>query len=395
MITRLALAALLRRRARTALTIAGVAVAAAMLLDMVMLGSGMRESFRGFIDQQGFQLRLTPRGTMPFDSEATVGGAAALVSALRADPDVARVGPVLGGKHFIATDSGMVAGFLLGIDPAAQGDYQLEEGRDLASADEMVVSAAWLAATGRRLGDTVRVAGGYDPQLRRTTGERLVRVVGRGRFQMLAATDRAAAVPLAIAQAMGGADRADRVSVLLVETRAGADAEALARRIESGEPRLTALSTEAALKFVDERLGYFRQLAFILASVSLAVGFLLVTTLVTVSVNERIGEIAVMRAIGVARARIVAQIVLEGVALSVTGATLGLGLGLVTARWLNGILATFPGLPAAFDFFRFEPIAAVRALGLLVVCGIAAGIWPAWRAATLPIATTLREEAVA
>ena len=65
MITRLATAALLRRRARTALTIAGVAVAAAMLLDMVMLGSGMRESFRGFIDQQGFQLRLTPRGTMP------------------------------------------------------------------------------------------------------------------------------------------------------------------------------------------------------------------------------------------------------------------------------------------------------------------------------------------
>jgi putative ABC transport system permease protein len=129
--------------------------------------------------------------------------------------------------------------------------------------------------------------------------------------------------------------------------------------------------------------------------VSLAVGFLLVTTLVTVSVNERIGEIAVMRAIGVARGRIVTQVVLEGVVLSLVGASLGLGLGLVTARWLNGILATFPGLPAAFDFFRFEPGAAFRALGLLVCCGIAAGIWPAWRAATLPIATTLREEAVA
>lgn len=395
MIARLALAALTRRRTRTALTIAGVAVAAAMLLDMVMLGSGMRESFRGFIDQQGFQLRLTPRGTMPFDSEATVGGAATLLAALRADPDVARVGPVLGGKHFVTVDTGVVAGFLLGIDPTAQGDYRLEAGRDLAAPDEVVVSGPWLEATGRALGDTVRVAGGYDPQLRRTTGERTLRIVGRGRFQMLAATDRAAAVLLATAQAMGGAERTDRVSVVLVETRDGTDAEAVARRIEAGEPRLTALSTEAALKFVDERLGYFRQLAFILASVSLAVGFLLVTTLVTVSVNERIGEIAVMRAIGVARGRIVAQVVLEGVALSLVGATLGLGLGLVTANWLNGILATFPGLPAAFDFFRFEPAAAFRALGLLVACGIAAGIWPAWRAATLPIATTLREEAVA
>ena len=38
MLMRLALATLLRRRARTALTTAGVAVAAAMLLDMVMPG---------------------------------------------------------------------------------------------------------------------------------------------------------------------------------------------------------------------------------------------------------------------------------------------------------------------------------------------------------------------
>jgi putative ABC transport system permease protein len=84
----------------------------------------------------------------------------------------------------------------------------------------------------------------------------------------------------------------------------------------------------------------------------------------------------------------------EGVALSFVGALLGLGLGLITAKWLNGILASFPGLPAAFDFFLFEPSAAYKALGMLVICGILAGVWPAWRAASLPIAKTLREEAV-
>jgi ABC-type lipoprotein release transport system permease subunit len=35
------------------------------------------------------------------------------------------------------------------------------------------------------------------------------------------------------------------------------------------------------------------------------------------------------------------------------------------------------------------------ALGLLAACGILAGIYPAWRGASLPIAGTLREEAVA
>lgn len=397
MMLRLALATLTRRRARTALTTAGVAVAAAMLLDMNMLGSGMRESFRGFIEQSGYQLRLTPRGTMPFDTEATVGGAAALVAALQADPDVARVAPILGTKGFVeraGTDS-VVGTFLLGLDPAVQGDYILAEGRDIAAADELVVNGAWLAATGHAIGDTLTLAAGYEPQVRRLSGLQRVRIVGRGRFVMLAGGERAAALPIATVQAMGGEERRDRVSVVLVATRDSADIEAVRARIEAADPRLSALSTTAALRFVDERLSYFRQLAFILASVSLAVGFLLVTTLVTVSVNERIGEIAVMRAIGVARWRIVAQVMAEGVALSSVGATLGLGLGLFTARWLNGILAAFPGLPAAFDFFLFEPSAAFRSLGMLVICGVAAGIWPAWRAATLPIARTLREEAVA
>lgn len=397
MMLRLALATLTRRRARTALTTAGVAVAAAMLLDMVMLGSGMRESFRGFIEQQGFQLRLTPRGTMPFDTEATVGGAAALVAALKGDSDIVRVAPVLGTKGFVqrpASDT-VVASFLLGVDPTVQGDYILAEGREIAAADEMVVNGAWLAETGYKVGDTIALAAGYEPQVRRLRGITTVRIVGRGRFVMLAGGDRASALPIATVQAMGGEERRDRASVVLVSTRDGADIEAVRARIEAADTRLSALSTTAALRFVDERLSYFRQLAFILASVSLAVGFLLVTTLVTVSVNERIGEIAVMRAIGVARWRIVAQVMAEGVVLSTVGATLGLGLGLVTARWLNGILAAFPGLPAAFDFFLFEPSAAFRSLGMIVACGIAAGIWPAWRAATLPIAQTLREEAVA
>ncbi len=397
MMFRLAVATLTRRRGRTALTVAGVTVAAAMLLDMVMLGSGMRESFRGFIEQQGFQIRITPRGTMPFDSEATIGGGAALVDSLRADPGVRTVAPLLGAKLFTrrATDDAVLAGFLLGLVPEVQGDYILAEGRDIAADDEMVVNGSWLAATGHAVGDTVTVSAGYEPQVRRFRGTRTVRIVGRARFVMLAGGERAAALRLATAQAMGGDAMRDRVSVVLVATSPDADIEQVRTRLEASDPRISALSTAAALRFVDERLSYFRQLAFILASVSLAVGFLLVTTLVTVSVNERIGEIAVMRAIGIARWRIVGQVMFEGLALSIVGAVLGIGLGLVTARWLNGILSAFPGLPAAFDFFLFEPSAAFRSLGLLVLCGLAAGAWPAWRAATLPIARTLREEAVA
>ncbi|MGI8509180.1 MAG: ABC transporter permease, partial [Gemmatimonadaceae bacterium] len=107
------------------------------------------------------------------------------------------------------------------------------------------------------------------------------------------------------------------------------------------------------------------------------------------------GEIGVMRALGVSRLHVVQQIVIEGVGISMTGAVLGLGLGLITARYLNGILSDFPGLPMAIDFFLFQPRSAWTALGLLTSAGILAGSYPAFRAASLPIATTLRQEAIA
>ena len=200
---------------------------------------------------------------------------------------------------------------------------------------------------------------------------------------------------LATLQGMSGPDRSDASSLFMIRVRKGTDVEAAGRWIKERVFTVNVISTESALDQVDERLRYFRQLAVILGSVSLFVGFLLVTTLVTVSVNERIGEIAVMRAIGVSRAHVVQQIVLEGVAISLVGAFAGLLLGLVTGRYLNGILSSFPGLPEAIDFFLFQPKAAWTALGLLALSGIAAGVYPSFRASSLPIATTLRQEAIA
>ena len=396
MIVTLASAALRRHRGRTILAVLGIAVSAAMLLDMVMLATGMRESFRRMIVSHGFELRIAPKGTLPFDSEATIGGASAIAAALAAEPAVRRVSPVLGAQvHIPDAAAGATTGFALGIDPRVQGDYRLVEGRDAFAADALVANRAFLAAAKAGIGDTIPIAVGYDPQLRTFRTRRALRVAGIVEFTYFGVDQPAAALPLGTLREMLGADHADRVSLLMLDIDDAADEEVVRASIESRLPRVTVLSTRAAMVQVDERLTYFRQLAFILGTVSLVVGFLLVTTLMTVSVNERLGEIAVLRAIGVSRGHVVQQIVIEGVVISLAGAALGLALGLVTARWLNGILAAFPGLPASIDFFLFQPRAAWMALGLLVVAGVAAGVYPAWRGATRAIATTLREEAIA
>ena len=394
MIATLALASLARHRARTALAILGVAVSAAMLLDMVMLSSGMRESFRGLLLSQGFQLRLSPKGTLPFDTEATIRSADSLVALLRARPAVAAVSPVLGGQLHFPVASAMVNATALGVEPTVQGDYELVDGRHPGAEDELVANDALLRALGRAVGDTVRAAAGYDPQLRTLSGQRVLRIVGRVRFIYLALEQRAAALPIGTLRAMNGPTSADRASLAMVRLRPGADVERERTALERELRTVTVISTARALEQVDERLSYFRQLAVILGAVSLVVGFLLVTTLVTVSVNERIGEISVMRAIGVHRWRVVAQILLESTLIMLVAAPIGLALGLGTARWLNSLLARFPGLPERIDFFLFQPGAAFTALGLLAASGILAGVYPSWRGASLPIATTLRQEAV-
>lgn len=400
----LATAALRRHPARTVLAIFGIAVAAALLLDMVMLATGMSESFRSLLLSRGYQLRIAPKGTLPFDSEATIDGANAIVVALRASPTIVAVSPILGAT--LALPNGnmpngyMPSTFALGLETDVQGDYELQRGTDVAMADGAIIdgvaSGTFLDRTKTRIGDTITVAAGLDAQLRTAARTRRVIIRGEGRFFYVPTETPVLALPLPSLRAVLGSAFTDRMSLAMAESRGkdSAAVEGVRRWIEQTQPRITAISTETAIRQVEERLSYFRQLAFVLGAISLGIGFLLVSTLVTLSVNERRGEIAVMRAIGTQTRSVLLQVALEGALLSGAGIVAGLGLGLVSARWLNTILRDFPGLPAAFDFFVWSPGATWRALVMLLVSGALAGLIPAWRAASIPVARALRDEAI-
>lgn len=366
-----------------------------MLLDMVMLASGMRESFRELLMSRGFEIRLAPKGTLPFDTDATIADVAGVTAILRANPDIETISPVMGASIHIPVRAANVSSAVLGIDPSVQGDYELLSGEDVTRADAIVANDYLLERLGAAVGDTIDGATGYDAQTRSYAGQRKLVITGRVRFIYGAAQQPGSAVRRETLEGMVGPERRNRASLFMVRLRQGADAEQVRNWIAEQLPNVTSISIATAIAQVDQRLSYFRQLAFILGAVSLFVGFLLVTTLMTVSVNERAGEIAVMRAIGISRAHVVQQIVLEGIAISLAGALVGLALGIVTARYLNTILSAFPGLPMAIDFFLFQPRAAWSALGLLIASGIGAGVFPAWRAASLPIAESLRREAIA
>jgi putative ABC transport system permease protein len=383
-----------RHPLRAALSLAGIAVASAMLLDMVMLSGGLERSFQRLLLGRGYQIRLTAKGTLPLDTEATLSAAGELIRRVRADPAVLRAGGVLGGTLYARRGDSLVTFFGYGIDPAAQALYEVLSGQDLAPGDTLgvLLSADAAEALGAAPGSRVRILGGLDPQLASAGTERALVVRGVVRWLYDFRGQRSAGLLLPLMQRLTRSGE-DRVSVVMVRVRSDADVPAVAARLAQQHPRVQVNSVADLVRQVRERLVYFRQLSYILGSVSLTVTVLLVATLLAITVNERLGEIATLRAIGVSRRTVVLQVVAEGTALTLLGAALGVLLGLLTARRLDAILTSFPGLPAAISFFVPEPAALASAAAVLLTAGALAGLYPAWLAARAPIAATLRAEA--
>ena len=365
-----------------------------MLLDMVMLSGGLDRSFADLLLLRGYQIRLTPRGTLPFDTEATLGDASALLARLRADPAVAAAAPVLGTTIYARRADSTVSLVGYGLDPAAQALYELDHGRDLVPGDSsgILLSAPAATALHAAPGDTLRIAGRLDPQLARAAAERVVVVRGIVRFLYDYRGQRSAAATLPLLQRIVPGDR-DRVSLVMVRARDDSAVPALTARLTRAFPSVTVNSVAGLVAQFRQRMLYFRQLSYILGSMSLIVTVLLIATLLTITVSERLGEIATLRAIGVSRQTVILQVVSEGAMLAAVGAALGTALGLITAHYLDAILTSFPGLPARFSFFVARPDALALAALVVLGAGSLAGLYPAWLASRTPIAATLRAEA--
>ncbi|MDQ1733080.1 MAG: putative transport system permease protein, partial [Pseudonocardiales bacterium] len=119
------------------------------------------------------------------------------------------------------------------------------------------------------------------------------------------------------------------------------------------------------------------------AAISLLVGGLGVMNIMLVSVTERIREIGLRKALGATPAAVRRQFLTEASSLGLSGGLLGLSLGLIGAAALPHFLHQ-PVL--------ISPIAAAGAVGISLLIGVVAGVYPATRAARLAPIDALRSE---
>ena len=402
---RFAWRSLVRQPARAALGILGVAAVGALLFDMLMLSDGLIVSMRDLLDRTGFDVRITASGDLRRDGDR-IRQASSVVASIGRVPGVETVI----GLRFVDAEADLPGGAAAApgggtgasgprpgtIDVVFQGvlgqtaPWTLLEGRDPGPAGEVVVSRSFADAMHVGVGDgiavRVRCVSRNDvlPPAR-------VRVSGIAEFPFELVGDNTVSGPMPVVDAACGGARPDEADLILAKGTGETDATATA--IRDAHRALSVATNEQVLGRLQRNgFTYFRQISTVLSTVTLAFALLLITVLLTVSVNQRLGEIAALRALGFSRGRVVADVLCESILIVGLGGLLSLPLGALLAQGLDGILKSMPGIPSQMSFFVLAPATVAIHAALLTATAVAASLYPMQIVARLPIAATLRNE---
>jgi putative ABC transport system permease protein len=387
---------LLRQPGRAAVGILGIAAVGALLLDMLLLSRGLVVSFRDLLDRVGFDVRVLASDAAPM-SGPRLPDATTIAAQLTRLPEVDEAVAVRLVDATIdpAATHKFVQFSLMAIDAGRRRPWTVKTGNDLGAANDRAL------LINPRLADALHATPGDRFALRVSCiGDRAAlppvtfAVAGIAEFPFDDATglSAAAASEPVIAACGGGAIPAD---MILIASREAYGADAAVAAIRRARPDLHPVTNEEiVVRMQQQGFTYFRQISAVLSTITMLFGFLLITVLLTVSVNQRLGEIAALRALGFSRARVAADVFWQSAWLVGSGGVLALPLGFVLALWLDRILKAMPQIPAALHFFVFEPRALLVQAILLVITAVLAAVYPMRLVATLPISSTLRNETI-
>lgn len=149
-----------------------------------------------------------------------------------------------------------------------------------------------------------------------------------------------------------------------------------------GEADFTVLSGDQIAQPTNRLFSVVAGTTTAIAGISLLVGGIGIMNIMLVSVAERTREIGIRKALGATNADIVAQFLIESLALSIGGAISGYLIGYIVAFAISSFLPFFP-------IFSWE--IGVIAIGVSLVIGTLFGIYPAVRASRKDPIDALRQ----
>jgi putative ABC transport system permease protein len=383
-------------RLRSALSMLGIAIGIAAVILLTSIGEGTRRYLLAEFTQFGTNiLAINPGKVETSGMPGIFGGTTHKLTlddaeALRRLPDVQGVVPVAMGQARVEGAGRGRSVFIYGATDELPEVWNFQLGQ-----------GSFLPAGDPRRGSLVAVLG---PKLKRelfgdanALGEFVriadfrLRVIGvmapKGRLLGFDIDD-SAYVPVATSMRMFNLDELQEIDVLF--THEGIS-EAVAERVRrlladrhGGREDVTITTQTEMLRVFDNIMSAITTAVAAIAGVSLVVGAIGVFTMMWIAVGERVSEIGLLRALGATAREVHGLFLLEAVVLTVIGGAAGIvgGFGIALA-----VRLLVPNLPV------YTPLKYVlAALVVSALAGLAAGVLPARRAASLEPVDALRSE---
>jgi putative ABC transport system permease protein len=343
---------LLRRPARTALTAAGVALGVGLIVALLSLATGVKNSADELIHVGRADFGLFQEDVSDFSRSLLPESLAYRVADVPGVAKVARLKLVAGDGYFV-----------FGLVPHEfvwRRLVILEGGGRTLAGDR--AKLAHVKVGGR----TFRVTGVYH------SGDEF--------------EDTGAVMPLPIVARL--AHRPGEITTVAVTVQPGLRAETVARRVERRFPGTVAVYEPSQAIKVDTSSRLIVDTGWIISLLALIVGGIGVTNTMAMSVFERVAEIGILRAVGWRTWRIALLIVSEAIGICVLALGVGLGLGVLAAHEFSDHTSTSGLVQPDFT-------AGVFAWGLAFALGVAllGAAYPTWRAVRLTPIAALRRAA--
>lgn len=392
---RLTLSAIFAHRMRSFLTALGIAIGVAAVVLLTSIGEGLHKYVMSEFSQFGTNIINIQPGT----SQTHGANIAALSTvrplslddaiALGKLPNVLVADAAVQGNAAVevhnrqrrTTIYGVSSGFPIAFDiKPASGSFLPE--------DNQVSPRAYVV-----LGSKVRKAlfDDINPLGKRIrVGGQRYRVIGvmESKGQILGFDlDDAVYIPTARAMDLFNRQGLMEINIKYRENASATDVIASIKRVlvaRHGSEDFTVVTQEQMLEVLSSVLSILTFAVAALGGISLFVGAIGILTIMSIAVNERVGEIGLLRALGAKKSQIILLFLGEAIVLSSIGGAAGLLIGIGGAQLLGFFFTALP----VYTPWTFVFIAEFVA----IVIGLLAGVLPAIRASNLDPVEALRSE---